>query len=79
MTMPLSARPRSTLWGICTGNIGTGALNAFADKLTGYNLFNGAFGAEQGSDLYLTIDARYNYEAYEALNGHAGHGGGVQL
>ncbi|MDO4316400.1 MAG: penicillin-binding transpeptidase domain-containing protein [Oscillospiraceae bacterium] len=54
------------------GNIGTGALNAFADKLTGYNLLNGAFGAERGSDLYLTIDARYNYEAYQALNGRAG-------
>ena len=40
------------------GNIGTGALNAFADKLTGYNLLNGAFGADAGSDLYLTIDAR---------------------
>lgn len=54
------------------GNIGAGALNAFADKLTGYNLLNGAFGAERGGSLYLTIDARYNYEAYEALNGHAG-------
>ena len=54
------------------GNIGTGALNAFADKLTGYNLLNGAFGAAQGGELYLTIDARYNYEAYEALNGNAG-------
>ncbi len=54
------------------GNIGTGALNAFADKLTGYDLLNGAFGAERGNDLYLTIDARYNYEAYQALNGHAG-------
>lgn len=54
------------------GNIGTGALNAFADKLTGYNLINGAFGAEWGSDLYLTIDARCNYEAYQALEGHAG-------
>lgn len=54
------------------GSIGTGALNAFADKLTGYNLLNGAFGAEQGNELYLTIDARYNYEAYQALNGHAG-------
>lgn len=54
------------------GNIGTGALNAFADKLTGYNLLNGAFGADAGSDLYLTIDARYNYEAYQALGGHAG-------
>ena len=54
------------------GNIGTGALNAFADKLTGYSLLNGAFGAQQGNDLYLTIDARYNYTAYEALGGHAG-------
>ena len=54
------------------GNIGTGALNAFADKLTGYNLLNGAFGAGAGSDLYLTIAARYNYEAYKALGGHAG-------
>ncbi|MDY3986182.1 penicillin-binding transpeptidase domain-containing protein [Dysosmobacter sp.] len=54
------------------GNIGTGALNAFADKLTGYGLLNGAFGADRGGSLYLTLDARYNYEAYQALNGHAG-------
>ena len=54
------------------GSIGTGALNAFADKLTGYDLLNGAFGADQGAELHLTIDARYNYEAYQALNGHAG-------
>lgn len=54
------------------GGIGTGALNAFADKLTGYNFLNGAFGANKGSELYLTIDARYHYEAYQALNGHAG-------
>ena len=55
-------------------HIRTGALNAFADKLTGYNLLNGAFGADRGSELYLTIDARYNYEAYQALNGHSGTG-----
>lgn len=54
------------------GRIGTGALNAFADRLTGYNLLNGAFGAKQGRELYLTIDARYNYEAYQALNGRSG-------
>ena len=54
------------------GNIGTGALNAFADKLTGYSLLNGAFGAQRGNDLYLTIDARYNYTAYEALGGKSG-------
>ena len=33
---------------------------------------NGAFGANRGGTLTLTIDARYNYEAYQALNGHAG-------
>ena len=54
------------------GRIGTGALNAFADQLTGYSLLNGAFGARRASELYLTIDARYNYEAYQALNGRAG-------
>ncbi len=54
------------------GRIGTGALNAFADRLTGYSLVNGAFGGHRGADLYLTLDARYNYEAYEALNGRAG-------
>ena len=54
------------------GKIGTGVLNAFADKLTGFDLVNGAFGAERGSNLYLTLDARYNYEAYRALGGHAG-------
>ena len=54
------------------GRIGTGALNAFAGDLTGYDLLNGAYGASSGSELYLTIDARYNYEAYQALNGHAG-------
>jgi len=54
------------------GNIGAGALNAFADKLTGWNLFNGAFGADRGGELTLAIDARYNYEGYQALNGHAG-------
>lgn len=54
------------------GNIGTGALNAFASKMTGWNLVNGAFGADRGGELTLTIDARYNYEAYQALNGRAG-------
>ena len=49
------------------GNIGTGALNAFADKLTGYSLLNGAFGAQRGNDLYLTIDARLQKIALDAL------------
>ncbi|MEG2176742.1 MAG: penicillin-binding transpeptidase domain-containing protein [Oscillibacter sp.] len=54
------------------GNIGTGVLNAYAGKLTGFNLLNGAFGASRGKELTLTIDARYNYEAYQALNGKSG-------
>lgn len=54
------------------GRIGTGALNAFADKLTGYSLLGGAYSASKGKEMYLTIDARYNYEAYQALNGKSG-------
>ena len=54
------------------GSIGTGALNAFADQLTGYNLLSGAYGAKNGKEMYLTLDARYNYEAYQALNGKKG-------
>ena len=54
------------------GNIGAGALNAFAGKLTGWNLLNGAFGADRGGTLALTLDALYNYEAYQALNGKPG-------
>ena len=54
------------------GAIGTGALTAFADRLTGFDLINGAYGADRGRELYLTIDARYNYEAYQALNGRRG-------
>ena len=54
------------------GRIGTGALNAFADRLTGYNILNGAYGAKSGKEMYLTLDARYNYEAYRALDGKKG-------
>ncbi|MBU5434338.1 penicillin-binding transpeptidase domain-containing protein [Pseudoflavonifractor sp. MSJ-37] len=56
-----------------SGNIGTGALTAFADKLSGYNLLTGAYSPlGEGNDLYLTLDARYNYIAYEALGGKKG-------
>ena len=37
------------------GSIGTGALTAFADRLTGFDLLNGAFGAQRGNQVYLTI------------------------
>lgn len=59
--------------GDASGNIGTGALVAFADKLSGYNLLTGAYTPlGEGNDLYLTLDARLNYEAYNALNGRKG-------
>ena len=54
------------------GNIGTGALTAFAKELTGYTLLGGAYGAERGNQLYLTIDAQLNEVAYQALNGKKG-------
>ncbi len=54
------------------GNISTGALKAFAQQLTGYNLIWGAFGAERGSELYLTIDTELNETAYQALDGRKG-------
>ena len=48
--------------GDAQGNIGTGALVAFADQLSGYNLLTGAYSPlGAGNDLYLTLDARYNY------------------
>ena len=59
--------------GDAQGNIGTGALVAFADKLSGYNLFTGAYSPlGEGNDLYLTLDARLNYIAYQALGGRKG-------
>ena len=59
--------------GDAEGRIGTGALVAFADKLSGYNLLTGAYSPlGRGNDLYLTIDARYNYIAYNAPGGRKG-------
>lgn len=55
------------------GNIGTGALTAFAGKLSGYNLITGAYSPlGSGNTLELTIDAHYNYVAYNALDGRKG-------
>ena len=55
------------------GKIGSGALVAFADKLSGYNLITGAYTPlGEGNDPYLTIDAHLNYVAYQALNGRKG-------
>lgn len=55
------------------GNIGAGALTAFADKLSGYNLFTGAYSPlGGGNSVYLTIDAYLNNIAYQALGGKNG-------
>ena len=59
--------------GDAQGNIGTGALTAFGDELSGYNLLTGVyspFGA--GREVYLTLDAHLNYVAHQAMNGRRG-------
>ena len=59
--------------GDAQGKIGSGALVAFADKLSGYNLLTGAYSPlGAGNDLYLTIDAHLHYVAYNAMNGKKG-------
>lgn len=52
------------------GNIGTGALTAFADHLSGYNPVTGITG--EGGTVQLTIDAKINAVAYEAMAGRPG-------
>ena len=52
------------------GKVGTGAVTAFADKLSGYNLITGTrtlFGGER--QLYMTLDAELCSRAYEAMQG----------
>jgi peptidoglycan glycosyltransferase len=59
--------------GDAAGNIGTGALSAFGDQLSGYTVLTGVYSPlGQGNDLYLTLDARLNYIAYQALDGKKG-------
>lgn len=55
------------------GNIGTGALKAFASRLMGYNIVSGAYTRRgEGRDLFLSIDAGLNTAAYKALGGRKG-------
>lgn len=53
-----------------TGNIGTGAVNAFAYKLAGYNFVSGV--KRGGDTVALTVDASLNVTAYNALWGRKG-------
>ncbi|MBQ9413408.1 MAG: penicillin-binding protein [Oscillospiraceae bacterium] len=52
------------------GNIGTGALSAFADKLTGYDVLAGV--TDSGGVVSLSIDSELNRTAYAALAGRKG-------
>ena len=52
------------------GNIGTGALAAFADALSGYNPVTGITG--EGGTVALSIDSGINNIAYEAMAGRPG-------
>lgn len=55
------------------GNIGTGALHVFDDRLTGYDFVNGTWSMDgSGGELRLSIDAELNITAYNALAGRAG-------
>jgi len=56
-----------------TGNIGTGALSAFADKLAGYSFLNGTASLSgAGARVSLSIDAALCVKAYGALAGRSG-------
>ncbi len=55
--------------GDANGNVGTGALAQFRDKMSGYNFVTGSSG---GRSLTLTVDADLNVTAYNALYGRSG-------
>lgn len=57
------------LVGDLSGNVGTGALRQFRDKLSGYNFVTGA---SSGKTLRLTVDSALNVKAYSALAGRNG-------
>lgn len=61
------------LIGDSTGNVRTGALRQFRDRLTGYSFISGT---SSGKTLQLTVDSSLNAVAYNAL---AGRDGAVML
>lgn len=55
------------------GNIGTGAISAFADRLAGYDFINGTYSVGGSGDVVaLTIDSALCSTAYSALYGRRG-------
>lgn len=66
---------RSTLHAVGDrwGNIGTGALYIFKDKLMGYDPITGIYSLDgKGGDVVLSISADVNSAALEAMNGRHG-------
>lgn len=63
--------------GDANGNVVTGAQVAFGNRLSGWDLLNGAYrfnkqSSTPGTDLTLTLDADLCATAYNALNGRKG-------
>lgn len=55
------------------GNIATGAINVFKGQLIGYDIINGTYDtSSEGKKIKLTIDAKANIAAYNALGGRTG-------
>ncbi len=55
------------------GNIGTGALKQYTSRLLGYNPITGIYSlAGNGGTVELSIDARLNVTALDALDGRSG-------
>lgn len=55
------------------GNISSGAINAFKSQLIGYDIINGTYDTSaEGKKIQLTIDAKANAVAYNALGGRTG-------
>lgn len=70
---PLVRRATLHAVGDAQGNVGAGALTAFAHRLSGYDLLTGTYSPlGAGNDLYLTLDAYLNYVAHQAMNGRKG-------
>ena len=56
-----------------SGSIGTGALRAFGDELSGYNLVTGSYPLFAGQrTIQLTLDAAFNVTAWNAMDGRKG-------
>lgn len=55
------------------GNIATGAINVFRGQLIGYDIVNGTYDtSSEGKKIKLTIDAKANVAAYNALGSRTG-------